>query len=416
MAQKSLHRALGVAVFAGCMAISDFLSGQQVADEHWVGTWASAQMLDDVSDIRLDDSSAVTVRETVHVSAGGSRVRIHLSNAFGSEPLIIEAVHLAKPTSVADCRIDPETDKLVTFSGKSAVIIPAGAEYFSDPMDYPLEALSGLTVTMYLHAPPGHQTGHTSSLTTSCVSGQNLVTAVDMPASKKVLHWFYLAGIDVLRPSEAVAVVTIGDSITDGGNSTVNGNARWPDVLAARLQADPATRRWSVLNAGISGDRVLTNNIGPNALARWDRDVTSQAGVRAVIVLIGVNDLGGWTINAPLSRQEHQDHVAQLIAAYEQMIARGHTRGLKVIGATILGYSGSVHYHPDAENERDRESVNDWIRQPGHFDGVIDYDKLTTDPSQPGRMKAEIDSGDHLHPSTAGHKVMGDSIPLSLFK
>ena len=403
------------------VALLSFVIGKGMAQEpsrgmRWVGTWASAQMLVDGPDMGPDDFRDATLRQTVHVSTGGSRIRVHLSNAFGTAPLRIQMVHVAKPTSVANCRIDASSDKPLRFSGNTAVTIPPGAEYLSDPIDYPVAPLSDLTVSIYLETPSLHQTGHIAAHTTSCVGARNLVSAADMPEAKKVQHWYYLAGVEIESAPDAAAVVTLGDSITDGSASTLNGNDRWPDVLAARLQAGAATRRWSLLNEGIGGNHMLTDGVGPNALARLDRDVLAQPGVRVLIVHEGVNDLGGWTRNGPISKQEHEVFVAALIASYEQVIERAHARGLVVIGTTILGYQGAANYHPDAANLEDWQRVNDWIRQPGHFDAVVDLDKATADPGHPGRMAASTGSADNLHPGPAGYKMMGDAFPLSVFR
>jgi lysophospholipase L1-like esterase len=391
------------------------MAQQPTQGTRWVGTWASAQMLVDGPDLSADNFRDGTLRQVVHISAGGSRIRVRLSNAFGTAPLQIQMVHVAKPASVVNCRVDASTDKSLRFSGNTAVTIPPGADYLSDPIDYPVAPLTDLTVTMYLETPSLHQTGHIAAHTTSCLGLRNLVSAADMPDAKKFQHWFYLAGVDVESPPDAAAVVTLGDSITDGTASTLNGNDRWPDVLAARLQAGAATRHWSVLNVGIGGNHMLTDGVGPNALARLDRDVLAQPGVRAVIVFEGVNDLGGWTRNGPISKEEHDVFVARLIASYEQVIERAHASGLTVIGATILGYQGAANYHPDAANLADWQRVNDWIRQPGHFDAVVDLDKATADPAHPGRMSPTTGSADNLHPGPAGYTMMGDAFPLSLF-
>jgi lysophospholipase L1-like esterase len=409
-------RSLGITVTLLCFITGKAMMAQQPAQGmRWVGTWASAQMLVDGPDLGADDFRDATLRQVVHISTGGSRLRIRLSNAFGTAPLQIQMVHVAKPASVVNCRIDPSSDKPLRFSGNTAVTIPPGAEYLSDPIDFPVAPLTDLTVTMYLETPSLHQTGHIAAHTTSCLGSRNLISAADMPDAKKFQHWFYLAGVEVESPTDAAAVVTLGDSITDGTGSTLNGNDRWPDVLAARLQAGAASRRWSVLNVGIGGNHMLTDGVGPNALARLDRDVLAQPGVRAVIVFEGVNDLGGWTRNGPISKEEHDVFVARLIASYEQVIERAHASSLTVIGATILGYQGAPNYHPDAANLADWQRVNDWIRQPGHFDAVVDLDKATADPAHPGRMAPATGSADNLHPGPAGYKMMGDAFPLSLF-
>jgi lysophospholipase L1-like esterase len=409
-------RTVGIALtLLSSLIGTTMLAQQPTQGMRWVGTWASAQMLVDGPDLSADDFRDATLRQVVHLSSGGSHIRVRLSNAFGTAPLQIQMVHVAKPASVVNCRIDATTDKPLRFSGNTAVTIPPGAEYLSDPIDYPVAPLTDLTVTMYLETPSLHQTGHIAAHTTSCLGARNLVSAADMPDAKKVQHWFYLTGVEIESPPDAAAVVTLGDSITDGTGSTLNGNDRWPDVLAARLQADAATRRWSVLNVGIGGNHMLTDGVGPNALARLDRDVLAQPGVRAVIVFEGVNDLGGWTRNGPISKEEHDVFVARLIASYEQVIERAHASGLTVIGATILGYQGAANYHPDAANLADWQRVNDWIRQPGHFDAVVDLDKATADPAHPGRMAPTTGSADNLHPGPAGYKMMGDAFPLNLF-
>jgi lysophospholipase L1-like esterase len=390
---------------------------QGQAGSHWVGTWAASQQIPEPQNaLATDDLRDATLRQIVHLSVGGTKLRVHLSNAFGTAPLHFSAVHIARPISPAGARIDPVTDKALSFSGSSDVIVPAGAEYISDPIDFPAAPLSDLAITLHLDVAPAQQTGHPGSRATSYFVHGDMVSAVDLPDAKKINHWYMIAGVDVAAPAHAVAVVALGDSITDGHGATTNGNDRWTDALAQRLQASAATNTISVLNQGIGGNHVLTDGLGPNALARFDRDVLAQTDVRYVIVLEGVNDLGGLTRLNEVSPAEHAALVSRILAAYEQMIVRAHASSIKVYGATILPYTGSDYYHPGPASEADRQAINKWIRTPGHFDGVVDFDAVTRDPNHPEKLLAAYDCGDHLHPSPAGYRVMANAIPLELFQ
>jgi lysophospholipase L1-like esterase len=259
------------------------------------------------------------------------------------------------------------------------------------------------------------QTGHPGSRATSFLSHGDQVSAAEFGAARKVEHWYFFAGVDVAAAPDAKAVVALGDSITDGHGATTDANNRWTDVLARRLQQDAATQRVAVLNQGIGGNRLLLDGLGPNALARFDHDVLAPAGVRSLIVLEGINDIGMFGRSGEHSRAEHDALVSEILGSYAQMIARAHTHGIQVIGATLLPFVGSDYYHPGPEIEMDRKTVNEWIRTPGHFDAVIDFDKLTRDPEHPDRLRPSLDSGDHLHPSPAGYEAMGGAIPLTLF-
>ncbi len=383
---------------------------------HWVGTWASSQQIPGPANaLPQDGLRDATLRQIVHLSVGGSELRVHLSNASGTAPLHIDSVHIARPLSTSDDRIDPTTDKALMFGGSSDVVIPAGAEYISDPVDYPVSALSNLAITFHLQEPPVQQTGHPGSRATSYVVHGNQVSAATFPNATKVDHWYQIAGVDVAGPADAVSIVALGDSITDGHGSTTNGNNRWTDDLAERLQDSPTTNQIGVLNEGIGGNHLLLDGLGPNALARFNRDVLVQTGVRYVIVFEGVNDLGGLTRLGEVPPAEHEALVAHILAAYQQMILRAHARGIEIIGATITPYAGSDYYHPTARDEQDRNAVNAWIRAPGNFDAVIDFDKVMRDPDHPDRLLPSYDSGDHLHPSAAGYRAMADAIPLSMF-
>jgi lysophospholipase L1-like esterase len=331
--------------------------------------------------------------------------------------------HCTLPRHTSRIRYQPHkqkstqaTDKPLTFSGKPDVIIPAAAEYISDPIAYPVAALSDLAITLHLDAPPEQQTGHPGSRSASYLEHGDVVTAPDLPTAKKIEHWYWIAGVDVNAVKDSASIVVLGDSITDGHGATTNGNDRWPDVLAKKLQADRKTKSLSVLNHGIGGNHLLTDGLGPNALARVDRDIIAQTGVRYLIVLEGVNDLGKLSREGDVPQAAHDTLVQQMISAYEQIITRAHAHGIKVFGATILPYTGSDYYHPGPTKESDRQAVNQWIRQPNHFDAVIDFDKLTADPAHPNQLLPSYDSGDHLHPSAAGYKAMGEAVPTDLFR
>ena len=381
----------------------------------WVGSWAASQQIPESQNaLAPDDLRDATLREVIHLSAGGHSLRVRLSNAFGVAPLQLSSVHVARPVSNASAAIDVVTDRPVTFHGSPDVIVPAGAEFLSDPLEYSVAAGSDLAISIHFDNPPEQQTGHPGSRATSYLAHGNLVSAGDLPSAKRVEHWYQLSGVDITAGGAAASIVVLGDSITDGHGATTNGNDRWPDVLARRLQADPALRNSGVLNEGIGGNHLLTDGLGPSALARFDRDVLAQTGVRSLIVLEGVNDLGGLARIQEVSAGEHAALAQRIIAAYEQMIARSHGHGIRIVGCTILPYVGSGYYHPGPASEADRESVNAWIRTPGHFDAVIDFDLVTRDPDHPDRLRPAFDSGDHLHPSPAGYAAMANAVPLSL--
>lgn len=383
----------------------------------WVGSWAASQQLPEPRNMLSgDDVSNSTIRQVVHLSAGGERIRMVFSNAFGNAPMWIDAAHVAVSESPATSRIKTDTDHVITFSGSNEVIIPAGADYVSDPVDMPVAALTNLVISFHVPDTIQQQTGHPGSRATSYIASGNKVTAQELSDAKTIEHWYQLAGVQVETGSSASAIVALGDSITDGHAATTNGNDRWPDVLAERLQKDPETHMVSVLNEGIGGNRLLLDGLGPNALARFDRDVIAQPGVKWLIVLEGINDLGTLTREAPASADKHSALVGHMIAAYEQMVVRAHAHGIKVIGATILPDGASSYYHPDAASEADRQAVNEWIRVKGHFDDVVDFDKVMRDPAHPERILPVYDSGDGLHPSPTGYRVMAAAIPLSLFK
>ncbi len=355
-----------------------------------------------------------TLREVVHLSMGGSCVRVHVSNAFGTAPLHLSSVHIARPLSTASSAIDPASDRPLLFHGQSDVTVPAGAEFVSDPLAYEVKFGSDVAISMHFNNPPEGETGHPGSRATSYLARGDFVSGADLPDAKKFDHWYQLSGVDVIATAAAGSIVVLGDSITDGHGATTNGNDRWTDVLARRLQGEAKLRHLSVLNQGIGGNHLLSDGLGPNALARFDRDVLAQTGVRYLIVLEGVNDLGGLARTKEVTAEEHEAFVQRVLAAYEQIIARAHAHGLRVMGATILPYVGSNYYHPGPLSEQDRQTVNAWIR--AHFDAVIDFDKITRDPANPDRLLPAFDSGDHLHPSPAGYAAMANGIPLAIFK
>jgi len=404
------------AAFAAFSLAPGLCAQTQAAPHLWIATWGASQQIPEPQNaLPPADLSDATLRQIVHLSTGGTYLRVHLSNVFGTDPLHLTSVHIARPLAPGSSAIDPQSDRALTFAGATDVTIPAGAEFISDPLTFALPALSDLAVSFHLAAAPSRETSHPGSRATSWYVHGDAVSAPTLPNPNKVDHWFQLSEIDVEAPPGAASIVALGDSITDGHAATTNGNDRWTDILAARLQQSPSTHTIGVSNQGIGGNHLLTDGLGPNALARFDRDVLAPAGVRWVILLEGVNDLGGLTRDAEVPAEKHAALVQRILAAYQQIIVRAHTHGLRVFGATITPYVGSDYYHPGPLSEADRQAINAWIRASGHFDATIDFDQIVRDPLHPDRMLPAYDSGDHLHPSPAGYKAMGESIPLSLF-
>jgi len=394
-------------------------SGAQAAANAavWVASWGTSQQVPEPQNaLSTEDLRDATVRQIFHLSVGGRALRLHLSNAFGTEALHFTSVHVARPLSSSSSAIDVASDRPLTFAGITDVEVPPGAEFLSDPLDFPVAPLSDLAVTFHLDAPPARQTGHPGSRATSYYVHGDFVSAANLIEPKHVDHWYQVAGIDVQTGPGGAAIAVIGDSITDGHGATTNGNDRWTDVLARRLQDSPSTRNIGVSNQGIGGNHLLTDGLGPNVLSRFDRDALAPAGVQWVIVFEGVNDLGGFARLDEVTAAEHAALVRRVVAAYQQVIARAHAHGLRVYGATITPYVGSTYYHPVPMSEADRQAVNQWIRTALHFDSVIDFDAVVRDPQHPDQLLPIYDCGDHLHPSPAGFKAMGDAVLLDLFR
>ncbi|PWU08788.1 MAG: GDSL family lipase [Terriglobia bacterium] len=346
----------------------------------------------------------------VRASLGGRRIRVQLSNAFGTDPLTIGAAHVALRDKQS--AIVAGSDRTLAFNGRSSVMIPAGAQMVSDPVDFNLPALGDLAVSVYIPGDSGVVTMHSTGLHTTYIANGDMTAAAAIaePVATRT-SWYWVSGVDVLAPAEAGAIVAFGDSITDGATSTVDADRSWPSMLARRVAGNPATPNLAVVNEGISGNRLLRDNAGVNALARLDRDVLSQPGVKWMTLMEGINDIGRATGRGSLP----SDSVTtdDLIGAMRQIIERAHTRGIKVLGCTLTPYEGAAYY--SEVGEVIRQAVNRWIRTAGAFDAVVDFDAVVRDPNNPKQFRADFNERDHLHPNDAGYKAMADAIDLAIF-
>jgi lysophospholipase L1-like esterase len=348
------------------------------------------------------------VRMVVRTSIGGDRARIRLTNAFGAPVVVVGAACLALRASGS--ATVPGSDRAVSFGGEGSVVLHPGTVVFSDPVDIDVPAVGDLVVSLYLGGPAGRPTTHSLGLHTTYISPPGDFTArEDFEAVRTTQSYYWIAGVDVMAPADGSTIVAFGNSITDGARSTADADRDWPARLAARLAANEATGRVGVVNAGISGNRVLSDGAGVSVLARLDRDALSYSGVKWVILMEGINDIGGLT----RGRTNPVVTADRLIWAYRQVIDRAHAQGVKVAGATLTPYEGAGYF--SEEGEAIRAAANEWIRTSGAFDAVIDFDAATRDPSSPRRFLPAYDPGDHLHPNDTGYQAMADAIDLSIF-
>ena len=395
---------------ANGLAGNSFVStGKQVEDPNkgWAGTWGTAPQL--VEPNNMPPSPGLnenTLRQVVRVSIGGDVIRIRFSNEFSKSPVTMKAVQIA--ISKGGSSIDASTAKELKFDNKGEVTMNAGGAVTSDPLSFHLEQRMTIAITIYFGQTSPDVTGHPGSRTTSYLLAGNNMASADFTNAIPTDHWYVINTIDV-KAKKATAVVALGNSITDGRGSGTNKQNRWPDILSERLLNNSKTKRVGVINKGIGGNCVLKQCLGPAAVDRFDRDVLQQYGVRWLIILEGVNDLG----STPDSTAAFQV-ASNLISAYDQMISKAHAKGIKVYGATILPFGKSFYYK--AYREKARKVVNEWVRTSGKFDAIIDFDKAMRNPDDTATLLPALQSGDFLHPNEEGYKAMGEAIDLSLFK
>ena len=392
----------------------------QAQEPQWVGTWGASPLPPTPAAGPFPASPSFndqTVRQVVRLSVGGERVRLRLTNEYGTKPLIVGAARVALADGAG--KLVAGTEHVVTFGGQPAATISAGAPLLSDPIDLKVSDLATLSVSLYLQGETGACTCHATGMQEAYVSAKGDFTQGTFAPAQTIGMRAFLSGVEVLAP-RAQAIVVLGDSISDGVGSTPNANRRWPDLFAERLSARRGGVRFGVVNHGVSGNQVLADGAGESALTRFDRDVLSVPGVSHVIVFEGVNDLGlGYgkfegPIAALMPPPTVKPTLDAMTAGYRQLIARARSKGLKIYGATIAPYEGAAYY--SAEGDAVRQALNDWMRTSKEFDGVLDFDKAFRDPAKPARMKEEFQSGDHLHGSDAGYRAVADSVDLGLFR
>lgn len=382
----------------------------------WIGTWGAAPVTPYPAATPWASATAgfkgQTLRQVVRVSAGGRQVRIRVSNEYGTVPLVIGSAHIAAPGEGG--AIQPGTDHVLIFSAHPATAIPPGAAVLSDPVDMDVAPLSSLAVSLYLPGDTGPCTCHPVGLQTGYASVEGDFTkAAAFPVKSTFVFRAFLTEVEVRGAPTASSIVVLGDSLSDGTASTPDANHRWPDRLAERLNTrDAHAHAWGVVDAGVSGNRLLTDGVGQSALARFDRDVLSVPGARYLVVLIGVNDLG--VAFGPAARAGAPLATEDMISGYRQLIARARAHGLKVYGATLTPYEGARYWSP--KGEAYRQDINAWIRSAGAFDGVIDFDAVWRDTTHPARIRAGMHAPDFLHGSDAGYAALGDAVDLGLFR
>jgi lysophospholipase L1-like esterase len=406
---------------AALISLTSLCLASASAQTHWIGTWAASPSPPPSSEAQMQARKLIfenqTVREIVHISAGGETVRVRLSNAYGPHTIRIGAAHIALAASGSS--IVPGSDRTLTFGGQTSISIPPDAPVLSDPVK--LDAPPGANVAISVFLPQNTPASgiHYDARETTFIAQGNLTGAASLPHAETIESWVFLTGVDVAAPPRASTIVAFGDSITDGARSSTNANHRWPDFLAARLRAQHKRANIAVVDAGIGGNRILhdaSGNVafGTNALSRFGRDVIGEPGVKYVIVLEGINDIGHAGSSAPESQAVSAD---EIIGGLKQLIERAHEHGLKIFGATLTPFEGTrARGYFTPEKEVEREAVNNWIRTSGAFDGVVDFDKAIQDSEHPHQMLAKYDSGDHLHPNDAGYQAMAEAINLAWFR
>jgi lysophospholipase L1-like esterase len=362
--------------------------------------------------VRMRPFANTTLREIVHISNGGAQVRLRFTNEFGVDPLTISNAHVALSAGGSDTKSG--SDHAVLFGGAASVRIAPGAAIYSDPVEFAVTPESDVAVSFFVPSQNMRaETAHLFAAQDNYVADGDQASAASLAQARTMTSWYFFDGIDVPTSDGARAIVTLGDSITDGAASTPNTNRRWPNVLAARLKQEHGTENLAVLDEGIGGNRVLNEQTGPSAISRFDRDVLGQNGVKYLVILEGINDIGRLA-NSRMMAPEDEINAQQLENGLAQIADRAHQHGIKVIAATLTPYGGAGYW--SEKGAQVWKDYNNWIRNCGLFDGVIDFAQIAADPANPDRFNSAYDSGDHLHPNDAGYKAMGGGIDLKLFK
>ena len=388
------------------MALTSLSSAQSPV---WTGSWAAAPMAVPDSDAEISDDGT-TFRDFIHLSIGGAAIRIRLSNEYGTKPLVISEVHVAK--SAGQGAIDAESDHAVTFARSSSIEIPAGTFALSDPISMPVPAFADLVVSIYVRSQINPAlTYHAAAIATNYTAAGNQTTQPALHNPSKVGSWYLLTGIDVDAGPKATTVVVLGASVVNGTHSTDDKNLRWPDDLARRFQSSAPTAKIGVLNEGIGGNRILHDTTGLAGLARVNRDVLGQSNASVLIFSMGTNDIGRTFF--PTNKSEKGVTAEQMEWATQQVVLRAHARGMRVICATLNPFEGAAYYSPEGESMR--QAYNGYVRSSQICDGIVDFDRATLDPADPSRFLPKYDSGDHLHPNDAGYEAMSDAFNLDLF-
>jgi lysophospholipase L1-like esterase len=401
---------LAAAGLAGCASAPI----AQDDSPRWIASWGSAQAVP-WNEFVLPEGewTDTSLRQVVSLSLPATRLRVRVSNVHGTEPLRISAASVGRAVRPGVPDVEPGSMKRLTFDGSAGVTLPPTAEYYSDPVDLEVAAAGALAITLHFPGGPAGQTAHPGSRTTSFFAKGERVSEVAWADARRRVGWWHVADVEVEAPRNTPVLVAIGDSITDGHGATTDGNDRWTDALAQRMRRE-GFGPMGVINTGIGGNRLLRVSLGPNTVSRFDRDVLMRSGVTHAIVLIGINDLGGHHRNraAEDTPESRARLLAEMKAGFRQLAERARTKGVCIIGGTLVPYIGSDYYKPTPGNDAVRLELNDWIRTSGTFDAVVDFDAAIRDPHDAQRMRKEY-SHDWLHPSPAGFRAMAEAVPLA---